>query len=151
MITKAIVESIVDNYTVRVRIPRIHRMDTSSIRTSNEDLNEAIICTLSNCDPNLQQGDIVFVALDDQNEDEAIILGHLYRRNQTSTYCNLILNELEVKSRVSLPKESSIGEVSYSELMALKGVNSTLQIEIDDLKNRIAVLESIVFSKKSSE
>ena len=74
MITKAIVEAIVDTYTVKVRIPRIDRLEFNSIKTPTQYLNDAIICTLPNCDPNLSPGDIVFVAMDDQNEDEVIIL-----------------------------------------------------------------------------
>ncbi len=150
MITKAIVESIVDNYTVKVRIPRIDRLGFNSIRTSTEYLNEAIVCTLSNCDPNLQIGDIVFVALDDQNEDEVIILGHLYREKRTSTYCDLILNELVVNSNASLPIGTSIGEISYEELLMLKGANKTLQLEIDSLKTELEEIKSQLNSSSSN-
>lgn len=144
MITKAIVEAIVDTYTVKVRIPRIDRLEFNSIKTPTQYLNDAIICTLPNCDPNLSPGDIVFVAMDDQNEDEVIILGHLYRKHQTNTFCDLILNELEVKSSVVLPSATSIGDISYSDLSNLKDTNFHLTRELNILKSQLDDIQKIM-------
>lgn len=137
MITKAIVESVVDRYTIKVRVPRIDRTYASSIRTETEYLNEALICTLSNCDPNIQPGDIVFVALDDQNEDEAIILGYLYRETRTNALCDFILNSLTVNGQVTLPFETQIGIVQPSELQALSGVSDNISSTLRDFKQTL--------------
>lgn len=142
MITKAIVESIVDRYTVKVRVPRIDRTYASSIRTENTYLNEALICTLSNCDPNIQPGDIVFVALDDQNEDEAIILGYLYRETRTNALCDFILNSLVVNGQVKLPFETQIGFVQPSELQALTGISGNISSTLTEFKKKLEDLST---------
>ncbi len=144
MITKGIVEKIVDRYHVKVRIPTIDRTPSSSIHTNTENLNTALICTLSNCNPNIQIGDVVFVALDDQSEDDAIILGYLYREVMTPTYCDLILNRLNVESEVALPKNITIGDITYTELSQLIGANKNLQQQITSLQNQLDLLTTRV-------
>lgn len=141
MITKAIVDSIVDKYTIKVRIPRIDRVLQTSMRTSDDHLSEALICTLSNCDPNIRVGDIVFVALDDQNEDEVIILGYLYREKRTEAYCDLILNELRVCNKVILPKNTSIGDVNANDIIHLKNTKDNIQLQIDSLVTELSNLK----------
>lgn len=144
MITKAIVESLVDKYTIRVRIPRIDRVLETSMNTSNEHLSEALICTLSNCDPNIRVGDIVFVALDDQNEDEVIILGYLYREKRTEAYCDLILNELNVQTKAVLPKNTIIGDISSTDLLMIKNSKSNLQSQIDSITTQLNTLTELI-------
>ena len=85
MITKAIVEKVIDNYNIRVRVPSLDRTYQSSVYTNNEDLNVAIVCTLPGCDPNIKVGDVVFVSLEETEEDRAVILGYLYRTKKTET------------------------------------------------------------------
>lgn len=143
MITKAIVESIVDRYTIKVRIPRLDRIETTSMRTSTEYLNEAIVCTLPNYDPNIRIGDIVFVALDDQNEDEVIILGYLYREKRTETYADIILGDLNVKTRATLPRETFIGNIKPTEIACLQGANESLQAQITYLKTQVEQLTEL--------
>lgn len=143
MITKAIVDSVVDKYTIKVRIPRLDRIPISSNHTASRLLNEAVICTLNNCHPNLRPGDIVFVALDDENEDEAIILGYLYRQKQTESYCDLIMGELTVLNQVTLPKETTIGEIKYSNLNSLLGINGNIQGQLSSLQEQIIELSRI--------
>lgn len=143
MITKAIVESIVDRYTIKVRIPRLDRTENSSIRTPTEYLNEAIVCTLANYDPNIRVGDIVFVALDDQNEDEVIILGYLYREKRTETYADIILGDLNVKTRATLPNETFIGNINPIEISYLQGSKENLQQQINYLKTQVEELTEL--------
>lgn len=138
MVTKAIVEEIVDKYRIKVRIPILDRTSSSSIHTSTENLNTATICTLTHCDPNMRPGDIVFVAVDDR--DEVVILGWLYREKQTESFCDLSLSELKVNRSVELPSETTIGQISSSELSTLKGVNTNIQEQIDLLKSQVTNL-----------
>ena len=146
MITKAIVESIVDKYTIKVRIPRLDRTEYSSMRTPTEYLNEAIICTLGNYDPNIKVGDIVFVALDDQNEDEVIILGYLYREKRTEAYADVILGDLNIKNRATLPIETYIGNVKPIELSYIQGATGNLQSQITYLQDRVNKLMELTTS-----
>ena len=142
MITKGIVSQLVDDYTVKVRLPRLDRIENTSIKTTSQNLREAIMCTPPNCRPNLQLGDIVFVEVDDLNEDEAIILGQLYCENKSSTYSDFILGELMVQNRASLPKITSIGEVTSTDISYLKGTHSNIQYQINSLRDQISALKS---------
>lgn len=137
MITKAIVEQVLDKYSIRVRIPTIDRTSQSSVHTKREDLNVALVCTLPGCDPNIQPGDIVYVALDDKNEDDAVILGYLYRSRMTGTRCDMILNDLSVTICASLPQETSIGNVTSQELSYLQGTTGNIQKQLDTIHSKL--------------
>lgn len=150
MITKGIVSSFVDEYSVKVRLPRFDRANTSSIKVSNTDLREAVICTPPNCRPNLQLGDIVFVEIDDQNEDEAIILGQLYYQHASETLSDYILGELEVRNQASLPTKTTIGDVTSTELSYLKGVTQNIALEFKFIWERISRLEGALFPEDTA-
>lgn len=140
MITKAIVEQVIDKYSVRVRIPRLDRTTASSVHTATEDLNIATISTLPNCDPNLRPGDIVFIHLDRLNEDEAVIIGCLYREKRTEAFCDLILNSLTVNHECIFPYETTIGQVTSDELAFLHGVTGNIQNQLNLLQEQINLL-----------
>ena len=61
MVTRGIVEQVIDPYHIRVRLPLYDGAPflTTSVPTS--DLSVATVCTLPNTNPNIQVGDIVFV------------------------------------------------------------------------------------------
>lgn len=135
MITKGIVEEIISPYEVRVRIPILDRSPTSSIATSTENLNIATICALPNCYINLQVGDVVFVGFEDNTYYKAVILGHLCREASSTTYADLILGNLTVKDSVRL------GEVTQFEINQLIGVRDNLQNQIDNLSEKIDLIQ----------
>lgn len=141
MITKAIVEQIVDSYNIRVRIPIIDRTAKSSIHTSTENLNVATICTVGGCSPNLRVGDVVIVALDDTLEENVVILGSCYRDTPSYTYSDIIHNQLDVRVKCTLPEETTIGNVSAESLKHLSGAKDNLQRQITSLEERLSFLE----------
>ena len=141
MITKAIVEQIVDPYNIRVRIPIIDRTSKSSIHTATENLNVATICTIGGCSPNLQVGDVVVVAVDDTLDENVVILGSCYRSAPSSTHSDIIHNELTVTVKCTLPEETTIGKVSAKELKQLTGAHDNLQLQLSSLLQRITALE----------
>lgn len=135
MITKAIVEEIVDKYNIRVRVPLFDRTTDSSVHTSKENLNVAIVCTLPGCNPNIRVGDVVFISKE-PTQEEYIILGYLYRSKDTGTYCDLILNDLTVNYVTQLPFDTTIGTVSPEEIQCLEGVRENIQKQFDDLTDK---------------
>ena len=141
MITKAFVDKVISPYKIRIRIPILDGISNSSHHTNSEFLNVAPICTLPNCNMNLKENDIVFVSVEDHSWDDAIVIGVLYTEKISDTYCDLILNELEVKSKVKLPASTSIGQVDYSHLSKLLDVNENLQLQLDDLKSDLTALK----------
>jgi hypothetical protein len=142
MIVKAVVESVIDPYHVKIRVPLLDRDKSSSIHTSDSDLDTATICSLPNCRLNLQVGDIVFVATEKTYPvSQPVILGVLFRENATSSMCDLVLGELFVENNCTLPKGTTIGEISYSETRMLSGATDNIQAQINALVDRISVLE----------
>ena len=139
MITKAIVEEVLDRFTIRVRIPSIDRTYQSNIRVNTEDLDVAVVCTLPGCDPNIKPGDVVIVSSEDAEEDP-IILGYLYRSKQTDTYIDLMMSRLNVLDEAALPHNTTVGDVSAFEIQQLSGVTSNLQFQIDQLRAEIQLL-----------
>lgn len=151
MITKAIVEEIISPYEVRVRIPLLDRQKNTTLSTKTEDLNIATICTLPNCYCNPQVGDIVFVGFEDNTYYRVVILGYLCKEAMTPTYSDITFNSLQVKSSASLPEETTIGNVTSSELAKLEGVRESIQKQLDNLKEQQTRLLDAVFPKEPSE
>lgn len=145
MITKAIVEEVIDPYNIRVRIPSIDRTYQSSVHVNKEDLDIAVICTLPGCDPNIKVGDIVIVSFDDAEED-TLILGHLYRTKKTETLCDMILSKLNVEDVATLPENTTIGNVSSFELQQLTGIRGNVQLQITQLQEQVANLTKMISS-----
>lgn len=145
MITKGIIEEVLSPYEVRIRIPTLDRDKSSSLSTSTEHLNIATICTLPNCYVNLQVGDVVFVGFEDNTYYKAVVLGHLCREAEYTTYMDLNIGNLIVNSSAKLPSETSIGELSSIDLSQLKGVKDNLQKQIDMLQDKVSILEEQLF------
>lgn len=140
MITKAIVEKVIDPYSIRIRVPLIDRVASSSVHTAEEDLDVALVCTLPGCHPNIKPGDIVFVSLDDADTDRAVILGYLYRTKETETYCDLVLSRLRVLNSVTMPKDTSIGNVTSANIACLEGMNENIKKKLDLLTSKVETL-----------
>ena len=97
MITRGIVEKLLDRYTIKVRMPILNRMKQNSNSILSDDLNEAVVSVPPNFDPNINVGDVVFVAFEDNNFGKPVVIGYLYRSNMTPTYGDIILNSINVK------------------------------------------------------
>ena len=132
MIARAIVERVLSPYLFKVRIPLLDRMNDSSVNTKTVSLNEAVVCTLPGCDPNIHVGDVVFVS-NDETEDDWTILGYLYRARSTDTLCNLKLNELTVADSATLPVNTTVGDVTAEQLQYVEGTTSNIQQQIDSV------------------
>ena len=127
MIYRGIVEQIIDRYTVKVRIPLIHRASNSNEYTHVDNLPEAKISTLPNTHPNIQCGDVVVVAFENNDSTRPIIIGYLYREELTNTSVSTTLNSLEVIDEVKLSPNTSIGDISAENLQALAGIKENIQ------------------------
>ena len=138
MITRAIVEQIISPYEVRIRIPLLDGASYSPLSTKNNSLNNATICSLPNCYPNIQVGDVVFVGFEDNTYYKAVILGHLSREAMTETYADVSLGNVDIKTSASLPRDTTIHEIGYAELSCLSGVKDNLQKQIDALQQEIS-------------
>ena len=141
MIYKGIVESIDNKYAVKVRIPLLHRTTKSNEYTSVEDLPEACICTLPNSSVKLELNDIVFVAFENNDESRPIIIGHLYKEAISKGYLSTKFLNLEVEDETKLSTETTIGNISYSELSTLMGIKENIQQQLNQIIARLDNLE----------
>ena len=144
MITRGIVEEVVDKYNIRVRLPIFDRASYADFHIAKKNLNVAVICTLPACDLNVQVGDVVFVAFEDGGDKKAFILGYLYRNHTPTTYCDLSLNTLHTIQETHLCHNTSIGKVTPTEISRLSGLTDNIQLQIDSLSQNVQSLyESI--------
>lgn len=81
MIQKAIVESIENDYQIKVRIPKYDKMSIDGF--SYNDLSTSIICTSPGTLVNYSVGDIVLVGFENDELNKPVILGLLYTENNT--------------------------------------------------------------------
>ena len=142
MIYKGIVEEIIDPFSIKVRIPLLHRLKSSPQGINDTSLPIASICTLSKCHPNLCKGDIVIIGFDNDDLSKPIILGHLYKESFDSNSESIELTDLKVTSNTQLSSNTSIGDITSEELKQLIGVRDNLQKQLDLLLVRIEKLES---------
>ena len=142
MITRGIVEKLLDRYTIKVRMPILNRMKQNSNSILSDDLNEAVVSVPPNFDPNINVGDVVFVAFEDNNFGKPVVIGYLYRSNMTPTYGDIILNSINVKIAANLSADTTIGDVSSTNISYLKGVTSNIQGQLDSLKDSDTILSN---------
>ena len=140
MITKAIVEEVVSPYQVKVRIPLLNGISSSTISTPSDELNIATICSLPNCLTNLQVGDVVFIGFEDNTHHKAVVLGCLLKEARTTSYADLELNDLIVHGKTTLPIETSIGNVTPDNIRSLEGISDNIQQQLNLIKEQQDVL-----------
>lgn len=145
MITKGIVQEIVDLYTIKVRMPTLDGMDYSSENTPDKYLSSAIICLPPQCKYSLEVGDIVIVGFEDDDLGKPIILGCLFRESNNISSLDMNVNSLSSLNTI-LGEYTYIGEVQPKEIKSLIGVEGSIQSQIDHLEDLIYYLEDRVNS-----
>lgn len=135
MLTKGIVEKIIDSYKIKVRIPVYNKPNYVNGATSTDNLYEACICTLPNCYINVQVGDIVILGFEDGDVSQPIILGCLCAKDITDSKIDLISNSLQALNSATLPQNTSIGKVTAKDLGYLTGLKSNIQGQIDTISS----------------
>ena len=141
MIIRGIVEKIITPYKVAVRIPLIDRVDTSNVYIKDSDLHTASICTLPRADINLMCGDVVIIGFENDDLGKPIILGYLYRADYAANGLDINLNSLEVVSTARLSSDTSIGNVTSTDIACLQGIGGNIQAQLDLINTRLAALE----------
>lgn len=137
MIQKAIIEEIIQGgYQARVRIPRYNKAASSPTATDTGDLAIATICTFPGIHPSYQIGDIVFVGFENEEINQPVILGLLYRENMGSSTSDMV--------DVLLPNYSAGSKNNTYELSGnLSDINIDSNLDMKDY--------SILFSGNNKE
>lgn len=133
---KAIVESI-DGTKARVRMPELHKISGAVGATPSSEIPLAAICTVPGCRPNLRPGDVVLVDFENEDYGMPIIIGTLFTENGYSSIADLELGSLRVKANVKLPEDTSIGNVTYKNIMNIENTYEDIQQAIDNIRKSI--------------
>ena len=110
MLQKGIIETVEDKFTVKVRVPRYDKLSSSADGTSTKDLSRGIVCTLPGMNVTYAIGDVVLVDFENDELSKPVILGLLYREQESKSV-------LELKQ-----VDSSIDDIN-SKLDELSGKN----------------------------
>lgn len=137
---KGIIESISGN-TATVRIPELNKIDGAVGATPSNELATSIICTLPGYIPNLRVGDIVIVGLENFNVANPIILGLLFNDNVQNRQPDIFAGSINVSVNATLPKDTTIGEVSAATIEYLIGLESNAQLQLNELKKQAEELQ----------
>ena len=104
MVTKAIVEEVIDPYSARVRIPIFHKIGASSFATINNELPIAPICAMPGSTFTLKPGSIVYVAFELGKPERPVIMGVLSRPEESAS-SDLSVGSLKVDLECTLPDD----------------------------------------------
>ena len=140
MIYKGIVEN-VSGKQVKVRIPKLHKSVNAIGSTAIGQLSDACICSFPGVTINLQINDIVFVDFEDTLNEAPVIIGTLANFDTTSR-CNMSMNDLKANITARLPKDTQIGDITYAHLDKLTGITSNIQSKFTELVRLIESQES---------
>lgn len=137
MITKGIVEEILTDYSIKVRLPILDSIEGTRDATSTSDLSEAIICTTPNSEINFTVGDIVVVGFEDNDDSKPIILGFLSKESGNTSSISNNLSKLNVNVSAKLPKDTSIGNISSQDISMLQGAKFNIQSQLNNTNEAI--------------
>ena len=145
MITKAIIEKVIDKYNAKVRIPIINKAKGAVSATPTEELYIASVCIPPNCNPDLKVNDVVFVAFEDGNNGKPVIIGQLFKEGPNETLCDIKSSTIDVALSCALPENTTVGNVTSTDLKNLTGTKGNLQGQIDIARDKAAKVEQLVY------
>lgn len=142
MITKGIIEQVLDKYTVRVRLPIYDKSKYDNTGTPTNSLGIAHFCSLPHTLSNAQVGDIVYVGFEDNDYGKPIILGYLSMSGEHNTYAHTQLDSLETITSTKLCYDTTIGNVTAQEITYLQGLTGSIQGQLDVIGGKLNQFES---------
>lgn len=138
MVTKAIIEEVINNYQVKVRIPTLDSTENFSTSTSQVELSTAIVCVQPRSTFVPEVGDVVIVAFEDNDKGKPIIIGCLFKESGNLSQVDLTARDLIVNESTVLSKNTKIGDINYNELKYLQGLQEPVQQALSNLETRLA-------------
>ena len=133
MITKAIIEKVISDYEVKVRIPLLDSTTAFKQSVDIDGLSSATICISPKSRFIPAVGDIVFVAFEDNDAGKPVIIGCLQKETGNISSLDLNVESLNASSSINLSNNTTIGDLSYEKINSLFDIKDQ---EIDELKKR---------------
>ena len=141
MITKGYIEDIIEKNKVLVRCPIYDKIKTATNNTSPN--NMFCVCTITGAKLDIHTGDVVFVSFEDSNLYNGVVLGYLSKDNIRS-YANISAMSLDVSTSALLPKQTTIGAVSWFDIQNLSGIESNVNEQIQSVKLKKKNIEDYI-------
>jgi len=141
MLALGIVERVNSAYSVKVRIPILHKASTDVNAIPTDSLPDASICTLSKTYPNYLVGSVVVVGFNRNDLSDPIVLGELLTDKESEIETGAKIGSLKVTTNCNLTENTNIGSVNSHDISCLKGTRVNIQSQLDDLQARVEELE----------
>ena len=144
MITKAQIVKIISNKEVVVRIPIYNKMEGVAGATPNSELCHAFICYPSGVIPNYEIEDVVFVSFEDNYLDKPVVLGKLKKsttKKESNSKPNVNCVDLSADGNTKLSKETTIGEIKYTNIECLKNLSGNIKETFKGISDDISGLK----------
>ena len=134
MVTRGIVEAVLNEYSYKVRIPIFDRIEADAEHTDYNSLSTAVASIPKGLNNSIKVGDVIFLTFENNNLTEPIIIGQLYREAITNDVTAAFSGRyLEITDEAKLPSNTTIGTLSYDKLFMLSNVKYDIQRQIDKL------------------
>lgn len=119
---KGVIERVESNYSYRVRIPIIHKVENTPGAVATEDLPIAPVCTSPGINPTYQVGDIVWLDFENDEMGMPVIVGILYREEPSKAIADINCSSINVEVDTTLPEDTKIGATGYKSIQALPNI-----------------------------
>lgn len=143
MIVRGFVEAIVDDTHVKVRVPKVNKMEGAVGATPTAELAIGVVCTPPGYSPRLRRGDAVIIGYENDDESSPVVLGLLFTLNNDTT-ANVKVDSLKVKVDTNLSENTTIGNVSKENIQFLQGLRDNAQSQLDLLSHTASMHQDAI-------
>ena len=133
MIALGIVENnkIIDNQ-IKIRIPLFE-----SAGIDNKIIYDCNIMNLPGFSPGYQNDDVVYISFLNNNLNEAVVIGKMFKGNEEVNLSSISIDTLKVVNKASLSKFTSFESVDVKQINDMQEEIKFINKKIDDLTNNI--------------
>lgn len=128
-----IVSSKITPYTYKVRVPELNKAANAIGATPETELYTARVVSCAGIWPEYKVGDTVFVSFLTFGSGSPIILGLQFNETNKSKFSSAHFTDLEVLVNTTLPEETTIGQVSPSNIKCLINLNRNIDEKFTEL------------------
>ena len=135
MITKGIIEEVINFNKVKVRCPVFDKIHVADL--SNNNLNIASVCNLPGSSILPRKGDVVFVGFENDNFSLPVVLGYLNLDSEINSSNSLKIDSLSVHNDTHLPRNTTIGQVYWNNIENISSLSSSVVESIDNIDSKL--------------
>lgn len=112
MVTRGIIEKLIDNTHVKVRVPRINKSAGAVGATPTDELPTACLCSIPGVIPYYNVSDVVYVDYENDDTDSPVVIGLISSAITNNGRSDVFLSSLQVDASAILPSDTNIGPIT---------------------------------------